>query len=319
MLTEDFVIEVARETLDPWLISLAASAAKSGKQFDGSKALVQKANTAISQAVVDALAHVAIVRKNNPDKSWQEILSRSDVQEALTVPFQEAHTTIASAISDAWSDGQSAGWKAAQAELVALGLDGGAQPPLSDATLSQILTDASENVPLAKDKLTVAIVSGDAAAPQKVGKDLITRAALGVSTASQFGYNESKEAAYASHTGLGKTWVAHFSPTTCKYCRWLHGQTVPIGEPFPLPPGGPVPYTGLLMGPQYHPNCRCSLLPHLEGKTQPEKLQAGALVDGADKDTPPPPEISSDALKAIPQSKLGKVLQWLIQWLGGSS
>lgn len=319
ILDPDDLIETVAQQLDSWTIALASASSKSGQQWDVSQELVSKAEDAITQAVVDALAHVAIVRKNNSTKEWTEILSRSDVQEALSQPFLDAQESVTSAINQAWASGQSAGWKAASAELKALGLATTEMPELSDATLTQILGDAGVNAHEAQSRFEQALLSDKPLNnAHAVGTQLQLRARLGASSAGQFAYNEAKEVAYANHPGLQKTWVAHFSPTTCKYCRWLHGQTVPIGESFPLPPGARVPYTGQLLGPQYHPNCRCSLLPHMSGKTQPEKLQAGALVDGAQNDTPPPPEITSAAIKAIPQSKMVQVLQWLIKWFGGS-
>lgn len=48
-------------------------------------------------------------------------------------------------------------------------------------------------------------------------------------------------------------WVVAFDERLCKVCRALHGQQVPLGQPF-MSINGPV------LRPPAHPNCRCSVV-----------------------------------------------------------
>lgn len=49
-------------------------------------------------------------------------------------------------------------------------------------------------------------------------------------------------------------WVVAFDERLCKVCRQLHGQAVPLGQPFISASLGPV------LRPPAHPNCRCSIV-----------------------------------------------------------
>lgn len=48
-------------------------------------------------------------------------------------------------------------------------------------------------------------------------------------------------------------WVVAFDERLCKVCRALHGQKVPLGQPF-------ISINGPVVAPPAHPNCRCSVV-----------------------------------------------------------
>jgi len=48
-------------------------------------------------------------------------------------------------------------------------------------------------------------------------------------------------------------WVVAFDERLCNVCRALHGQSVPLGQPFNS-------LLGPVVGPPAHPNCRCAVV-----------------------------------------------------------
>jgi hypothetical protein len=65
----------------------------------------------------EASAYVRQVIAVNPTKSLQEILARPDVQEALTIPFEEANDATQAALQVAWSEGVETGRASAIEDL----------------------------------------------------------------------------------------------------------------------------------------------------------------------------------------------------------
>lgn len=59
-----------------------------------------------------------------------------------------------------------------------------------------------------------------------------------------------------------KTWMSRLDPTTCRYCRALHGITIGVNdsfEPYARAAGWARVY-GSLLTPPLHPRCRCQIV-----------------------------------------------------------
>lgn len=57
------------------------------------------------------------------------------------------------------------------------------------------------------------------------------------------------------------TWLA--SSDACESCRFLDGETVPVGRPFIVRSSGPAAYRAILHPPA-HPSCRCTTTPEFD-------------------------------------------------------
>lgn len=102
-----------------------------------------------------------------------------------------------------------------------------------------------------------------------------------------------------------KFWVANFKNNVpCKYCRKLHGTSVPLTDEF-THPGGLKVY-GHLQGCPLHPNCHCQiiiLLINLENALEP--------VDFEEPDQQTPETMDTDDVKKIPDGIFKSILKTL--------
>lgn len=81
--------------------------------------------------------------------------------------------------------------------------------------------------------------------------------------------------------GMMKQVVAKIGPDTTKLCLRAHGQIQPIDKPFVLTSGPPKPFQRKMMGPQFHWNCRDSVVPYHPIFEQTSSLTTADMVAAA--------------------------------------
>lgn len=256
-----------------------------------SQSLENQAAQAWQDAGQKALTHILLVVTNNPGKTIEQILVRPDVQDALSLPFQDAGVATTDAINSGWSAGVTIGQQQASADLQALGIPDVANDPIdSSSYLTDVLSDVTANVEAAPQRLADALRSVKnghvSEAITNIVNDLSNRASLGVNVAVTRGATEAKLAKYAkaaeaSGQSVVLLWVTHFRPTTCATCASLHGKMVPLGDSFSHTStfkGKSLKVYGTLDGPPRHPNCGCQVVAYIVGKgpTTPKTMQAYA-------------------------------------------
>ncbi|MFA7264891.1 MAG: NUDIX domain-containing protein [Candidatus Nanopelagicales bacterium] len=157
------------------------------------------------------------------------------------------------------------------------GVDEGARFGRAQAEALDLPTALMDTVVFSSEELGTQLVTDFLAGQVAVAKgakdkakalaEMLRRAELAVVSAVQAGRGAATEqflqalAELLSETAH-KLWVARFDLVNppCPMCTRLHGQHVPLGEPFEVPDSEPVPYTKVLSTPPRHPNCRCSLV-----------------------------------------------------------
>ena len=204
---------------------------------------IEKLDPGNSPDVNVALTFLRLVVRNNPNKTAAELMSRPDVQSALSVVdtwFDTAAKLVSPAIlqSPLVPDGNTA-TQAAGAALADL------HKTLAKMRSETRFTDS--NVSYWKTQEPHAEQSWTAKLLLRMG--WFTRflaALLGLTT---------------PRGAVSKTWVSRLAPNTCSYCRRLHGVTIPVSESFAgyaVAAGWAKPYGGLY-GPPLHPSCQCWL------------------------------------------------------------
>lgn len=182
-------------------------------------------NSALIGEVRDAIAFLNIVVSNNPSKSLDEISERTDVKEAVGVIFD---------------------W-------------------LGNVTA---LTD-SFPIEMAKDRKavakTIATMRGEVrgkvwADPKKSNLLFVRMVWMMDWIIMVWEFLKAFQAKRYQY----KTWISRLSETTCKYCRAMHGITIPIGNSFIVhaKKAGWKRAYGELLTPNLHVNCRCTLVYH---------------------------------------------------------
>jgi hypothetical protein len=196
------------------------------------------ASAAWKGASQEAVAFISLVMRNNPHKPIEAILARSDVQSALTWPFNNAADKSKAIIENAF-----AGLDSPFKDSVKNDLDGmAAEAPVK---ITSEMKDP-ERQTLAQRLL---------AWLQKLER----RAAMAVDVGTTRAITELN--ALQAHSGF-KMWVAQIEElNTCSHCRGLHGMVIPWDQEFPYNTGQRnLGVYGDLQGPPRHPNCRCHLV-----------------------------------------------------------
>lgn len=126
--------------------------------------------------------------------------------------------------------------------------------PFNPDYLKSLLVDVRRNLRAYK--------SGDSAAKRRAIMNIQHGAGVGASR----GYTDASISAFTELEDFGyvveKTWANNVSDghTPCDECIRLHGMTVPVSEPFPVPTLSKTKVYKDLMGPPRHPRCQCYLI-----------------------------------------------------------
>lgn len=250
-------------------------------------ASIHAARTAWLEAGNEAADYVRLIARNNPTKTFDEILERSDVQQALSLPFKEARTSSRAAVHAAWAQGVAQGRAAGLEDMAILGLTpaNNADPPATTFRAS-ILSDVDGHRTLARTRFRQAVQDGDLDALTGITNDLANRSALSTTVAGHRSYNSMKlkvfEATATKHgLKVRKIWITRFRPTTCRTCAALHGTIVSLPAGFPatahIGPGKPPLVYGDLIVPPRHPNCGCRIVPYIAGMEHDKGLTLALL------------------------------------------
>lgn len=258
--------------------------------------------------------HMALITRSLPQATADELLARPDASGYLRSGLSSAQQLVKSLTRHAWS------------------AHGG---PPDSLVIQQLLTDIDDAYVLAASSMRTAIRSVFAAEtdsaqrPQAVadairsqadklvvsGHGSLSVASGGARTASVLEEGRRRQAA-GEH--VGKMWVSKLKPTTCRWCRALHGTVIPLdsefdhGSPAETPHhklrhvrtpagaqhfhreiGAPIIFTyppkvwGFLWGPPRHPECECEI----------ELVSLGA-GEGPAQPLPPEPEYEHPYIRA---------------------
>jgi len=231
--------------------------------------------------------HMALLTRALPQSAADELLSRPDASGHLRSGLSSAQQLASALVRQAW--------------------EAGSGPPGSPV-LEQLLADISDAYVLAASRMRTAIRDAHASVPSagperaaavaeaiRAQADRLVasgRAALSVASSGSRTASVLEEGLRRQQAGehLGKMWVSLLKPTTCRWCRALHGTVVPLGaefdhgEPHETPHhklrhvrtpagerhfhrqiGAPIIFSyppkvwGQLLGPPRHPGCECRI------------------------------------------------------------
>lgn len=260
---------------------LVALASSDEKKAFVSAALARKGLSAISEkyqkqvedlweaANKEALDHLNIVLQNNPHKSKETILKRSDIQSALRWPYEQAAKKSEKIFRDAWEAGEAEATKKVKGEFKLLKEDWKGHE-VDEALLEALIGDLHANAKAMRTRYHEALTSDSPKARLGgITRDVRTRASYGASAAVWGVSSQVRDSAIAK-AGLRKMWVAVLDSATCSHCKALHGMIIDPGKQFPLDAGRTLlrAYRGELFGPPRHPNCRCQIVPTRLKKTK---------------------------------------------------
>lgn len=220
----------------------------------------------------EALNHLAIVIKNNPAKTMEQILKRPDVISALTAPYEAAAKTSEEILREAHDQAVSAVQKA-------VGTDAEPDPDL----IKTLVKDLHSNAKAMRGRISQILMSYEKhpkdvkASLKGVTNDAVNRAGMSLTAAvwmpvSQIMHQVSHQQQVLPKPKGKKSkkakqpmlmWVAIIDDKTCTHCKALHGTTVKPNKPFKtsLNVYAAQAMEGGLVGPPAHPNCRCVLIP----------------------------------------------------------
>lgn len=261
-------------------------------------ALARKSTDAISTRYEDEIAllwrnaseetlqFVRLVMKNNPTKTVDQILQRSDVQQALAKPYAGLGKSSADLVVKGWEESERDAEAKVRSELMLL------QVPWKgyrkNRTLRrQINADLARNASQMQSRLVEAMRRQhhiyDAAstdpvpAPREDGRDelqlvaddSVLRARYSIQTAIWSAARAVRDGAYRL-AGVNKKWKSRRGPNMCSHCRRLHNCVVGPFDEFPHHFEGLrklAVYKGRLFGPPRHPNCQCITVATREART----------------------------------------------------
>lgn len=260
----------ARSIAKLWMLAAADPFSKLLSMTDANKQEIRtvsltaatRAAAAYQTAGVRFTDHLGAVIKNNPGKSFQDIVGRADVQLALHDNLAKAQAKVADELRSAFEAGGKLGLKHAAKELTTIGMG---MPSIELGTephyLGRLLGDLQKNADVAAARFLARAQAGfEAAVPKpsyqehskgvtnvpkalatdraqlareelaKVSADLARRASAGASVAATRAYNDAKLAAFQSSgttaVKVDKIWITNFGPNTCAVCAALHGTVV---------------------------------------------------------------------------------------------
>lgn len=208
-----------------------------------------------------ALELLTLIKKNNPNKTADEIFARKDVQLVLKKPFDDAAAKSEALIREAWDKAAVDTEQKVKGEFKLGGHDWKGHE-LDEGVLDSIVGDLHANAGAMRDRYHDAFDKGGMENVGGVSRDSRRRAKYSLIVAIWEAANGVRDSAFAL-AGLNKMWVAVLDDATCSHCRWLHGKVITPGDQFVKVPKGIKPlkvYNDVLFGPPRHPNCRCILV-----------------------------------------------------------
>jgi hypothetical protein len=178
-------------------------------------------------------------------------------------------------------------------------------------------------------------------ASREAADKLILRSRLALSAAGGLSHTDAVLAEGRRRQAAGehimKVWRSRLKPTTCRWCRELHGMMIPLedefphGDPVALPqkrtrhvatPAGahhyhrgigspiiftfpPKAYLGVLLGPLRHPRCECELeLVVVTDEPMPEPAQPRVPAMEA-------PHVLASDIAALPEAQYQSLISFL--------
>jgi hypothetical protein len=217
--------------------------------------LAGQLTSAVRQAVAEAAGYLALVTRNNPLGSADELLRRPDTDAVLQQALDEARTAAEDLVRQAW---YSAGAAASGAGTLDHLQDDVGQIFGSLARLRGLVRHAHASVPqrrFARGAHSPGEHPNQRAAEQRAdavrdalldwGRQAALRAQMAVQHAEGAGAAAAVLAGALEREARGerllKRWKAHpESPSCCYWCRRLHGVTIGLRESFIPYLGGPV-------------------------------------------------------------------------------
>lgn len=227
----------------------------------------------LSEEVVEFLRLVLL---NNPGRSIDELL-QPDVLQAVE-SLRSQLDSYKGATYLAWDRGTELGRESGVSQLAKLGLVYAVTDTESpeDQILRRIIGTIEANELGLEDTVAgdMEEASRSSVLPDKGLRAVERNSGYAVETALKKAYLQAQESVFEQASKelkahIRKMWVARFGPGTCATCAALHGTIRELGEVFPddahLGSGKPPKPFGFLGGPPRHPNCRCRLVPLLDG------------------------------------------------------
>lgn len=213
--------------------------------------------------------HLALVVKNNPEKTIQEIMGRSDIQQVMHKVLSAAYQQSLDGVDAGHLAGGALGGSHAADEAAQYGLR--VDPldvPRTSPTIDSIKADMERNYQAASNRILVGAQTGYGAAIlppsyhevpagsanpvadlaseradnvtaeiDRVMNDLGNRSAAAGATATMSTYNDMKLATFRAVAGsyqvtIQKIWICQLDPGSCGECVALHGTVVDMEEEF---------------------------------------------------------------------------------------
>lgn len=209
----------------------------------------------------EALAHLLLVRENNPKKPIEDILKRPDVQSALRAPYEEAAEKAEAILREAWDAAEKDSVQKTKGEFKLLKEDWKGYE-VDPSLLESLVEDLHANAKAMRSRYHEALTKEKPTDLKVITNDVRHRAVYSLSTAIWGVSTQVRESAI-DKAGLNKMWVAVLDENTCSHCAALHGTVLGPGQQFSAKAGKTKlkVYRGILLGPPRHPNCRCMLVP----------------------------------------------------------
>jgi hypothetical protein len=216
----------------------------------------QQLGAAVRQALAEAAGYLALVTRNNPKGSADQLLRRPDTDAVLAGALDSSRQAAGDLVQQYWGDAGAAG--SGDATLGHL-LDDVDRIFGSLAHLRNLVRHAHASVPdrkFVKGVTPAGENPSQRAAEERADavRDALLawgrQAALRVRMTAHMAEGAGAAAAVlaaalrreAAGEKLAKRWRAHpDSPTCCLWCRRLHGVTIGLRESFVPHLGGPVP------------------------------------------------------------------------------
>lgn len=228
------------------------------------------ASTAYKDTGKQLAEHIALVVRNNPTKTIQQIMERVDIQQLMHQLLGNAYAQAVQAVNEGSLAGGQLGAVHAVQEAAVYGVQ--AAPvavPASTPTTTSIVSDLTANsaqaatqvqtgassgwanaiqppsfheAPGGSQNVTMDLANeravGAAAMVQKATDDLANRSAAAASTATTSTYNDMKLATYGAVAAdnplvsVSKVWVCQLDDNSCGECVALHGTVLEVTQEF---------------------------------------------------------------------------------------
>lgn len=228
------------------------------------------ASTAYKETGQQLAEHIALIVRNNPMKTVQQIMERVDVQGLMHQLLGDAYAQAVKQVTAGSLAGGQLGAAHAVQEAAVYGINvAPAVVPDTTPTITSILGDLATNSAQAAVQVQTAAATGWAQAlqplsylqipggstnvnadladqravdvstmVQKATNDLANRSAAAASTATSSTYNDMKLATYGILAGdnptvtVSKVWICALDPNSCGECIALHGSVLEVTQEF---------------------------------------------------------------------------------------